>query len=166
MSEGLNKWMGLGNLAADPELRVTSGGQAVLKLRLACSESYLDRNKVRQERTEFLNVVVWGKRAEGLAKILTNGSRIFVEGSLRTSSYDDRDGNKRYKTEINVTNVLLCGGSRGGEGGGGSRSGGNVRDGGGGDADGGQDDFDYGGNGDDDIPFVSAAFGAREGWWL
>ena len=117
MAEGLNKVMLLGNLGADPELRVTAGGQAVLKLRLATSETYLDRNRERQERTEWHSVVVWGKRAEGLAKILAKGSRLFVEGGLRTSSYDDRDGNKRYRTEIVAQNIIL-GGSGGGAGGG------------------------------------------------
>jgi single-strand DNA-binding protein len=126
MAEGLNRVMLLGNLGADPELRMTSGGQAVLKLRLATSETYQDKNRQRQERTEWHNVVIWGKRAEALAKILTKGSRIFVEGGLRTSSYDDRDGNKRYRTEVVCSNILLQGsggggGGRGGTGGGGFR---------------------------------------------
>ncbi|WP_438029114.1 single-stranded DNA-binding protein [Sorangium sp. So ce233] len=117
MSEGLNKVMLLGNVGADPELRFTQGGQAVLNLRLATNESYLDRDKQRKERTDWHNVVIWGKRAEALGKILGKGSSIFVEGSLRTSSYDDRDGNKRYKTEVVANNVLLTGGARGrGEG--------------------------------------------------
>lgn len=114
MSEGLNKVLLLGNLGADPELRVTGGGQSVLNLRLATTESYLDKDKVRQDRTEWHNVVIWGKRAEGLSKILSKGSRILVEGGLRTSSYDDKEGNKRYKTEVNATNILLAGGSKGG----------------------------------------------------
>jgi single-strand DNA-binding protein len=159
MAEGLNRVMLLGNLGADPELRMTQGGQAVLKLRLATSETYLDRNKVRQERTEWHSVVVWGKRAEALSKILSKGSRIFIEGGLRTSSYDDREGHKRYKTEIVANNLILSGGPRGGGGGGG----GSQQRGGGDDygapADepaaaggGGFEDADYGG-GDDDIPF-------------
>src|SRR5690606_32610309 len=106
----LNKVMLLGNLGADPELRQTNSGQAVLKLRLATSETYLDRNKVRQERTEWHQVIVWGKRAEALHKILSKGSRIFVEGGIRTSSYEDKDGNKRYRTEIQAQNVILSGG--------------------------------------------------------
>src|SRR5687768_6509118 len=114
MAEGLNRVMLLGNLGADPELRMTSGGQAVLKLRLATSETYLDRNKVRQERTEWHSVVVWGKRAEALSKFLTKGSRIFVEGGLRTSSYDDKEGHKRYRTEVVANNIILSGGGRGG----------------------------------------------------
>src|SRR5215470_13866359 len=121
MAEGLNRVMLLGNLGADPELRMTSGGQAVLKIRLATSETYLDRNKVRQERTEWHSVVVWGKRAEALAKILAKGSRIFVEGGIRTSSYDDKDGNKRYRTEVVANNIILSGGGGGGGGRGGPR---------------------------------------------
>lgn len=116
MADGLNRVMLLGNLGADPELRFTQGGQAVLNLRLATTESYLDKDRVRKERTDWHSVVVWGKRGEALSKFLTKGSSIFVEGSLRTSSYDDRDGNKRYKTEIVANNILLTGG-RGGRGG-------------------------------------------------
>jgi len=164
----------LGNLGADPELRVTSGGQSVLKLRLATSETYLDKNRVRQERTEWHSVVVWGKRAEALGKFLTKGSRLFIEGGLRTSTYDDKEGNKKYRTEIVASNIILSGsggggggGNRGG-GGGGSRGGGDEEYGGGGGAGGGgYDDQDYGGGGgggggaggagsgggDDDIPF-------------
>jgi len=161
MAEGLNRVMLLGNLGADPELRMTNGGQAVLKLRLATSETYLDRNKVRQERTEWHSVVVWGKRAEALAKFLTKGSRIFVEGGIRTSSYDDKDGNKRYKTEVVANNIILSGGGGGGgaRGGGGSRSsegpgpGDDAPAGGGGGGGGGYSDSDYGGGGDDEIPF-------------
>jgi single-strand DNA-binding protein len=157
MADGLNRVMLLGNLGADPELRMTPSGQAVLKLRVATSESYLDRNRVRQERTEWHSVVVWGKRAEALNKILSKGSKIFVEGGLRNSSYDDREGNKRYKTEVVANNIILAGGSRGG-GGGGPRAASDDYGGppsaepapaaGGG----GYDDGDYGG-GDDDIPF-------------
>jgi single-strand DNA-binding protein len=169
MAEGLNRVMLMGNLGADPELRVTSGGQSVLKLRLATSETYLDKNRVRQERTEWHSVVVWGKRAEALGKFLTKGSRLFVEGGLRTSSYDDKEGNKRYRTEVVASNIILAGsgggGARGGGGGGGGGRGGGGDDdygppaggGGGGGGGGGYDDQDYGGGagggGDDDIPF-------------
>lgn len=108
MSEGLNKVMLLGNLGADPELRVTPGGQAVLKLRLATTETYLDRNNTRQERTEWHSVTLWGKRGEALAKFLSKGERLFVEGSIRTSSYE-KDGEKRYRTEVVASNVILSG---------------------------------------------------------
>lgn len=115
-----------GNLGSDPELRFTQGGAAVLNMRLATTESYLDKDKVRRERTDWHNVVVWGKRGEALAKILGKGSSIFIEGSLRTSSYDDKDGNKRYKTEVIANNVVLAGGrSRGGAEDSGSQQAGN-----------------------------------------
>jgi single-strand DNA-binding protein len=110
MADGLNKVMLLGRIGADPELKMTSGGQAVLKIRLATSETYLDRNRVRQEKTEWHNVIVWGKRAEALGKFLTKGSRLFVEGGLRTTSYEDRDGGKRYRTEVVANNIILAGG--------------------------------------------------------
>lgn len=116
MAEGFNRVMLLGNLGADPEFKVTQGGSSVLKLRLATTERYMDRNGERQERTEWHSVVLWGKRAEALRKFLAKGSTIFVEGSLRTTSYEDRDGNKRYKTEVSVSNIVLAGRSGGGAG--------------------------------------------------
>jgi len=164
MAEGLNRVMLLGNLGADPELRYTQSGSAVLNMRLATTESYLDKNKVRQERTDWHNIVLWGKRGEALAKFLTKGTTIFVEGGLRTSSYDDKEGNKRYKTEIHANNIILAGRGRGGGGepgdpGGGGGGGG--RRGGGGPSgsappSGGNDEAppDFGAPGsDDDIPF-------------
>src|SRR5688500_4946913 len=158
MAEGLNRVMLLGNLGADPELRVTSGVQSVLKLRMATSETYLDKNRVRQERTEWHSVVVWGKRAEALSKFVTKGSRLFIEGGLRTSSYDDKEGNKRYRTEIVANNIILAGsgGGRGGGGGGGrggddyeapQGGGGGAGAAGGAAGGGGYDDQDYGGGG-------------------
>jgi single-strand DNA-binding protein len=148
----------LGNLGADPELRMTNGGQAVLKMRLATSETYLDRDRVRQERTEWHNVVVWGRRAEALSKFLTKGSRLFVEGGLRTSSYQDRDGNKRYRTEVVANNIILAGGgggrgpARGGDDYGGPPDSGSSSS--GRSEGGGAYGDDYGGGGDDDdIPF-------------
>ncbi len=111
MTDGLNKTLLLGNLGADPELRVTSTGQSVLKLRLATTASYLDKDRVRKERVEWHSVTVWGKRAEALSLFLSKGSRIFVEGELRTSSYEATDGSgKRYRTEVNAQNIILAGG--------------------------------------------------------
>jgi single-strand DNA-binding protein len=104
----MNKVILLGNLGADPELRYTANGQPVLHLRLATNESWLDKNKESQERTEWHTVVVWGPRGEALSKILTKGSSVLVEGGLRTSSYD-KDGIKRYKTEIVARDVFLTG---------------------------------------------------------
>lgn len=160
MAEGLNKVLLLGNLGADPELRVTPGGQSILKLRLATTESYLDKSNTRQERTEWHSITVWGKRGEALSKILNKGSSIFVEGSIRTSSYE-KDGEKRYRTDIVANNIILAGGRGRGAGGGDdferpARSGGgggrpqqNAGGGGGGGDDFAADDF----GGDDEIPF-------------
>lgn len=114
MTEGLNRVMLLGNLGADVECRSTPGGQTVARLRIATTESYLDRNRVKQERTDWHVCVVWGKRAEALSRILSKGDRIFVEGRIQTSSYE-KDGEKRYKTEIVASNVILSGGSRRGQ---------------------------------------------------
>lgn len=147
MAQGLNRVILLGNLGADPELRMTNNGAAALKMRLATSETYLDRNKQKQERTEWHNVVVWGRRAEAISKFLSKGDRILVEGSLRTTSYEDRDGNKKFRTEIIANNVVLSGGGRGS---GGSRDDEDISR----TKGGGYDDADYGaGTYDDNIPF-------------
>lgn len=113
---GLNRATLLGRLGADPELRVTPGGQSILKMRLATTESYLDRNNARQERTEWHSVSLWGRRGEALAKFLRKGARLFIEGRIQTSSYE-KDGEKKYRTEIVASNVILCGGKRGESGG-------------------------------------------------
>lgn len=114
MAEGLNRVTLLGNLGADPELKFGQGGSAVLRLRMACTESWFDKNaNERKERTEWVNVVLFGKRAEALQKILSKGSSILVEGRLETSSYE-KDGEKRYSTSVVATNVVLTGGKRGG----------------------------------------------------
>ncbi len=154
MADGLNRWFGFGNLGADAELVVTKSGTAVLKMRLACSESYLDNNKQRQERTEWVSCVMFGRRAEALSRFLPKGTRVFVEGKLRTSKYQDRDGNDRYKTEVVLDNLILCGSSGGGGGGGGGGQRSQTQGGGGqpGGFGGGYDDSDYG-HGDLDIPF-------------
>lgn len=120
MSDGLNRWQGIGHLGQDPELRVTPGGSAILKLSMACNDSYLDRNNVRQETVEWVRVTVFGRRAEALAKILQKGDRIYVEGKLHTSSYE-KQGIKCYSTEVNAQDIILCGGKR--EGGGGASEG-------------------------------------------
>jgi single-strand DNA-binding protein len=98
----------LGNLGADPDLRYTAAGSAVLSLRLATNESWVDKNKEPQERTEWHTVVIWGARAEGLARVLAKGSGVLVEGTLRTSTYE-KDGQKRYRTEVYAREICLTG---------------------------------------------------------
>jgi single-strand DNA-binding protein len=109
---GLNKVFLLGNIGQDPDFRFTTGGAALLKLRLATNESYVDKNKQRQERTEWHSVLIWGARGEALSKFLKKGERVFVEGSLRTSSYEV-DGIKKYKTEIHASDIILAGSAKG-----------------------------------------------------
>lgn len=109
MSDGMNKVFLAGNVCKDPEGRVGQGGSFVLRLRVATNESYLDKNKNRQERTEYHNVVVFGPRGEALSRFMTNGMSVTIEGSLRTSSYE-KDGQKRYSTDVIAANVILGGG--------------------------------------------------------
>lgn len=111
MANGLNRVTLFGNVGADPELRVTPSGQSVLKIRLATTESYLDKNRVRQEKTEWHSVVVWGKRAESLGKFIEKGSRLLVEGSISYRSYEKQDGSKGYSTDITAQEVILAGGA-------------------------------------------------------
>lgn len=108
MSDGMNKVILLGNLGADPELRYTATGAPVLNLRLATNESYLDKNREQHERTEWHAVVIWGTRGEALSKILSKGSCVAVEGTLRTSSWE-KDGLRRYKTEVHAREIFLTG---------------------------------------------------------
>ncbi|MEC7522825.1 MAG: single-stranded DNA-binding protein [Myxococcota bacterium] len=117
-SEGLNKVMLIGNLGMDPEIRFGQSGNAVLRMRLATTERYMTRGGERQERTEWHTVIFFGNRAEGLSKVLTKGTTVYVEGRLQTRQWDDKDGNKRYTTEIVGTGLLFLGGGRGGGGGG------------------------------------------------
>ena len=110
----MNKWIGIGNLGRDAELRYTAGGVAVSTLNMACSESWNDKDGKRQERTEWLRIVVWGKQAESLQEYLTKGKQIAVEGKVQTRQWDDKDGNKRYTTEIRADRITLLGSGRGG----------------------------------------------------
>ncbi|NOY92512.1 MAG: single-stranded DNA-binding protein, partial [Deltaproteobacteria bacterium] len=137
MAEGLNKVILIGNLGQDPELKYTNGGQRpFLKLRLATTERYMNRSGERQERTEWHSVIIWGKRAEALNKILGKGRSICVEGRIEYNSWEDKNGSKRISTSINAMNVILLGGRRDGGGGGeyGGGGGGGGEYGGGGSA--------------------------------
>ena len=110
---GVNKVILIGNLGADPELRYTPGGQAVCDIRLATNESWTDKNGQKQERTEWHRVVMWGKPAEICKQYLTKGQKLFIEGRLQTRSWDDKDGNKKYSTEIVATDFMFLGGGSG-----------------------------------------------------
>lgn len=105
----VNKVMLIGRLGNNPEIRFTNTGTAVANFNLATSENWNDKNGQRQERTEWHRVVVWGKLAELCEKYLSKGRQCFVEGRLQTRSWDDKDGNKRYTTEIVAATIQFLG---------------------------------------------------------
>lgn len=145
MSEGFVRVTAIGNLGADPEMKYSQGGNAVMRMRIACNERYKTREGERAERCEWVTIVFFGNRAEGLSKHLSKGMRVYVEGRLQTRDWEDRDGNKRYTTEVVGTSLLFLDSRRDG----GERRSEAPR--GGGDPQVGPpiDDF-----GEDDIPFA------------
>ncbi len=108
----VNKALLVGRLGRDPESRYTPSGQAVCNFSLATDETYKDRSGERQKRTEWHRIVVWGKLGEICQKYLKKGSLIFIEGRIQTRQWDDKDGNKRFQTEIVATGMRMLG-SRG-----------------------------------------------------
>jgi len=108
---GINKVILIGNLGKDPELRYTPGGQAVATFPLATTERWNDKNGQRQDRTEWHNIVVWGKLAELVNQYLKKGRSAYVEGRIATRSWDHRDGVKKYRTEIIANQVQFLGSS-------------------------------------------------------
>ena len=106
----VNKVILIGNLGKDPEVRFTPNGRALAKFPVATSERWTDQDGNKQERTEWHNVVVWGKQAETCGQYLSKGRQVFIEGSIRSRQYDDKDGNKRYITEIVARDVRFLGG--------------------------------------------------------
>jgi len=111
----VNKVIIVGNLGRDPEVRFTQSGRPMCKFPVATSEKWTDQQGQKKEHTEWHNVVVWGKQAENCGQYLSKGRQVYVEGSLRTRNYDDKDGNKRYITELIARDVRFLGGGRGGE---------------------------------------------------
>ncbi len=123
MARGLNKVMLIGNLGADPEVRYGASGSAITNVRLATAESWRDKETGdQQERTEWHRVVFFGRLAEIAAEYLKKGSQVYVEGSIRTRKWTDKEGQEKYTTEI-VANEMQMLGGRGGMGGGGGSPG-------------------------------------------
>jgi single-strand DNA-binding protein len=122
----VNKVILIGNLGADPELKYTPSNRPVCNLSLATNEVFKDKSGQRQERTEWHRVTVWGDQAENCNKYLAKGRTVYIEGRLQTRSWDDKEGKKRYSTEVVADRVvfLSSGGAEGGArraGGGGGR---------------------------------------------
>src|SRR5882724_6841598 len=120
MARGINKVILVGNLGADPETRAMPSGTTVANLRIATSESWKDKQSgEQQERTEWHRVVLFGRLGEIAAEYLKKGSQVYIEGSLRTRKWQDKQGTERYSTEIVGNDMQMLGGRGGGGGGGG-----------------------------------------------
>lgn len=105
MASSVNKVILVGRLGKDPEVRYTQGGQAVANFSVATDESYKDRNGEKQKKTEWHNIVVWGKAVENFVEpYLHKGDMVYIEGKLQTRSWE-KDGDTKYTTEINVTDI-------------------------------------------------------------
>ena len=151
----VNKVILIGNLGKDPEVRYTSGGQAVANLRIATSRTWMDKGSgQKKEETEWHDVEVWGKQAETVAQYLAKGRQVYVEGRLKTDKWQDKQsGQERSKVKIVAESVRFIGGGAGGAGGGrGGPRGPSAPDEGGGPP-AGFDEGPGGGGPGDDIPF-------------
>jgi single-strand DNA-binding protein len=163
MARGVNKVIIIGNLGADPETRAMPSGTTVANLRVATSENWRDKQTgEQQERTEWHRVALFGRLAEVAGEYLRKGSKVYIEGSLRTRKWQDKQGNDRYSTEIVANDMQMLDGRGAGQGGGGMAPGGSGPGGGGrehaGEDTGGGGAGRSGGGGggeefDDDIPF-------------
>ncbi len=115
MARGVNKVIAIGNLGKDPETRYLPSGAAVCNFSIAVSESWKDKQTGEQkERTEWINIEVWGKAAEACQKYLTKGSQCYIEGKLQTEKWTDKDGVDRWTTKVRADNVQFLGSPRDG----------------------------------------------------
>ena len=105
--KSLNKVMLIGNLGKDPDLRYTPNGTAVLRFSIATTMSWKDQSGQFQEKTEWHNIIMWGKRGDSISQYLGKGMRVYIEGRLTTRKWQDQNGNDRYTTEINASDILL-----------------------------------------------------------
>jgi len=112
MARGVNKVILIGNLGQEPELRYTGSGTAVCNMRLATNESYTDRDGNQVDKTEWHNVVAWGRLGEVCNEYLDKGSQVYFEGSLQTRSWDDQEGNTRYTTEVKAREMMFLDSNR------------------------------------------------------
>ncbi len=105
----LNRVLLIGNLGRDPEVRYTQGGNPVANFTMATTDRWTDPSGEKKERTEWHRIVVWGKQAQIVGEYLKKGRQVCVEGSLQTREWTDRDGNKRYTTEVRAQRVQMLG---------------------------------------------------------
>jgi len=118
MAKSVNKVILVGHLGKDPEVKYTPSGTPVAKFSLATNERFKDKDGNWQDRTEWHNIVAWQRTAEIVGEYLKKGSQVYIEGRLKTDSWDDKEtGQKKYRTEIVVNDLVLLGGrGEGGEG--------------------------------------------------
>ncbi|MCX7032611.1 MAG: single-stranded DNA-binding protein [Arenimonas sp.] len=124
MARGINKVILVGNLGNDPEVRYSQSGSAITTLSVATSESWKDKDGNQQERTEWHRVKAFGRLAEIMGEYLKKGRQVYIEGSLRTEKYTDKNGVEKYSTDIIADEMQMLGGMPGEGGGGGQRGGG------------------------------------------
>lgn len=105
----VNKVILIGNLGKDPDLRYTPGGKAVASFSLATSERWTNQEGQKQESTTWHNIVAWGKQAEVMKEYLSKGRQVYIEGRIQNRSYDDKEGNKKYISEVVVQNFTFLG---------------------------------------------------------
>ena len=117
MARGINKVILVGNLGNDPETRYSQSGSAITTISVATSESWKDKNGEQQERTEWHRVKFFGRLAEIAGEYLKKGRQVYIEGSLRTEKYTDKNGVEKYSTDIIANEMQMLGGMAGGEGG-------------------------------------------------
>ena len=166
MSRSLNKVTLIGNLGSDPEVRSTTGGNRVATFSLATSRSWNDQSGAKQEKTEWHRCVVWNTKSSQLADIVERyvkkGDKLYVEGRIEYRQWQDKEGQTKYSTEINVRELIMLGSPKGGGGGGDMEGGGarraapNKAKAAAGAAAGGDDFEEFPGaleDGDDDLPF-------------
>lgn len=118
MATGFVKVSLIGNLGKDPEVRFTAGGTAVCNMRVACTERAKAKDGTWEDRTEWVGVVAFGKTAENAGQYLAKGRQVYVEGRLQTREWNDKEGNKRFSTEVLANQVLFIGGGGAGKDGG------------------------------------------------
>jgi single-strand DNA-binding protein len=124
----VNKVILIGNLGSDPELKYTPSNRPLCNISLATNEVFKDKAGARQERTEWHRVTVWGEQAETCSKYLNKGRSVYVEGRLQTRSWDDKEGKKRYSTDIVADRVVFLGAGNGNGAGAGRKNGNEPRD--------------------------------------
>ena len=110
----VNKWIGIGNLGRDPEMRYTASGEAICNFSIACTENWKDKQTgEKKEMTEWVRISFFGKLAEIAGQYLKKGSQVYVEGSLRTRKWTDKEGQERYTTEIRGDQMTMLGSRQG-----------------------------------------------------